>query len=65
MEKAGYKIPLCDFRVKGVTSISADTHKVCCNYKSIDICSCMNLVMVICIKIINSYVGVVVVVIVW
>lgn len=28
MEKAGYKIPVCDFRVEGVTSISADTHKV-------------------------------------
>lgn len=28
MEKAGYNIPVCDFRVEGVTSISADTHKV-------------------------------------
>lgn len=28
MEKAGYKLPPFDFRVKGVTSISADTHKV-------------------------------------
>ncbi|XP_076332013.1 sphingosine-1-phosphate lyase [Tachypleus tridentatus] len=27
MERAGYQIPLCDFRVPGVTSISADTHK--------------------------------------
>ncbi|CAG2192089.1 DPL1 [Mytilus edulis] len=27
MEKAGYNIPVCDFRVEGVTSISADTHK--------------------------------------
>jgi sphinganine-1-phosphate aldolase len=26
-EKAGYKIPLNDFRVPGVTSISVDTHK--------------------------------------
>jgi len=28
MEKAGYPIPVCDFRLPGVTSISADTHKV-------------------------------------
>lgn len=28
MEEAGFEIPLFDFRVKGVTSISADTHKV-------------------------------------
>lgn len=28
MEEAGYKLPLFDFRVPGVTSISADTHKV-------------------------------------
>nr|CAI5868717.1 unnamed protein product [Callosobruchus analis] len=27
MEDAGYPIPLCDFRLPGVTSISADTHK--------------------------------------
>ncbi|XP_073452808.1 sphingosine-1-phosphate lyase 1 [Aquarana catesbeiana] len=27
MEKAGFPLPLFDFRVKGVTSISADTHK--------------------------------------
>ena len=27
MEEAGFPIPLCDFRVPGVTSISADTHK--------------------------------------
>ena len=27
MEEAGFPIPPCDFRVKGVTSISADTHK--------------------------------------
>lgn len=27
MEKAGYKLPLFDFRLKGVTSISCDTHK--------------------------------------
>ncbi|EDO47839.1 predicted protein [Nematostella vectensis] len=27
MEKAGYDVPLFDFRVEGVTSISADTHK--------------------------------------
>ncbi|XP_043535102.1 sphingosine-1-phosphate lyase 1 isoform X1 [Chiloscyllium plagiosum] len=27
MEKAGYSLPPFDFRVKGVTSISADTHK--------------------------------------
>ena len=29
MEKAGYSVPKTDFRVPGVTSISADTHKVC------------------------------------
>lgn len=28
MDKAGYSIAPFDFRVKGVTSISADTHKV-------------------------------------
>ena len=28
MEEAGYPVPQMDFRVKGVTSISADTHKV-------------------------------------
>ena len=28
MEKAGYQVPPFDFRVPGVTSISADTHKV-------------------------------------
>lgn len=28
MEKAGFKLDPFDFRVKGVTSISADTHKV-------------------------------------
>lgn len=27
MEDAGYPIPACDFRLPGVTSISADTHK--------------------------------------
>ncbi|XP_063909552.1 sphingosine-1-phosphate lyase [Zophobas morio] len=27
MEDAGYPVPLCDFRLPGVTSISADTHK--------------------------------------
>ncbi|KAK8743596.1 hypothetical protein OTU49_001150 [Cherax quadricarinatus] len=27
MEEAGYPLPLFDFRLKGVTSISADTHK--------------------------------------
>lgn len=27
MEQAGYQIPPFDFRVPGVTSISADTHK--------------------------------------
>ncbi|CAH1982781.1 unnamed protein product [Acanthoscelides obtectus] len=27
MKDAGYPIPLCDFRLPGVTSISADTHK--------------------------------------
>jgi sphinganine-1-phosphate aldolase len=27
MEKAGYKVPLFDFRLPGVTSISCDTHK--------------------------------------
>ena len=28
MEKAGYDVPKVDFRLPGVTSISADTHKV-------------------------------------
>ena len=28
MEKAGYPLPTFDFRLKGVTSMSADTHKV-------------------------------------
>lgn len=28
MEEAGYQIQPFDFRVEGVTSISADTHKV-------------------------------------
>ena len=28
MEKAGYPLPLFDFRLPGVTSISCDTHKV-------------------------------------
>ena len=28
MEEAGYKLTPFDFRVKGVTSISCDTHKV-------------------------------------
>lgn len=28
MEKVGYNLPLFDFRLPGVTSISADTHKV-------------------------------------
>lgn len=28
MEKAGYKPPTFDFRLPGVSSISADTHKV-------------------------------------
>ena len=28
MDEAGYKLPPFDFRVKGVTSISCDTHKV-------------------------------------
>ncbi|RZB39694.1 sphingosine-1-phosphate lyase [Asbolus verrucosus] len=27
MEDAGYPVPICDFRLPGVTSISADTHK--------------------------------------
>ncbi len=27
MEEAGFKLPLFDFRLKGVTSISCDTHK--------------------------------------
>ena len=27
MEEAGYKLPLFDFRLEGVTSISCDTHK--------------------------------------
>lgn len=30
MEKAGFPLAPFDFRVKGVTSISADTHKVRC-----------------------------------
>ena len=28
MNEAGYNIPLFDFRLQGVTSISCDTHKV-------------------------------------
>lgn len=28
MEKAGFPLPLFDFRLPGVTSISCDTHKV-------------------------------------
>lgn len=28
MAKAGYTLPTFDFRLKGVTSMSADTHKV-------------------------------------
>ena len=28
MEEAGFKLPLFDFRLPGVTSISCDTHKV-------------------------------------
>lgn len=28
MDKAGFPLPPFDFRLKGVTSISADTHKV-------------------------------------
>ena len=28
MEDAGFKLPLFDFRLEGVTSISCDTHKV-------------------------------------
>ena len=31
MEKAGFPIPIVDFRLPGVTSISADTHKVGCS----------------------------------
>lgn len=31
MEDAGYPIPPFDFRLPGVTSISADTHKVIIN----------------------------------
>lgn len=27
MADVGYPVPLCDFRLPGVTSISADTHK--------------------------------------
>lgn len=34
MEEAGYSLPPFDFRVKGVTSISADTHKVFVNDSS-------------------------------
>ncbi|KAK6633822.1 hypothetical protein RUM44_004429 [Polyplax serrata] len=30
MEKVGFQIPTFDFRIKGVTSISADTHKYGC-----------------------------------
>ena len=29
MQEAGYELPPFDFSVPGVTSISADTHKVC------------------------------------
>lgn len=29
MKDAGYSIPPFDFRLEGVSSISADTHKVC------------------------------------
>ena len=28
MEKAGFDVPKVDFRLPGITSISADTHKV-------------------------------------
>jgi len=28
MQEAGYNLPLFDFRLPGVTSISCDTHKV-------------------------------------
>ena len=28
MKEAGFELPLFDFRLKGVTSISCDTHKV-------------------------------------
>lgn len=28
MQRAGYPLPPCDFRVNGITSISADPHKV-------------------------------------
>lgn len=31
MKRAGYPLRLFDFRIKGVTSISVDTHKVSCN----------------------------------
>lgn len=31
MEEAGYDLPLFDFRLEGVTSMSADTHKVIYN----------------------------------
>ena len=27
MDEAGYPVQICDFRLPGVTSISADTHK--------------------------------------
>lgn len=27
MSDAGYPVPICDFRLPGVTSISTDTHK--------------------------------------
>ncbi len=44
MEKAGYELPLWDFRVEGVTSISADIHKYgfaakgasCIMYRNVD-----------------------------
>ena len=40
MDEAGYKLPPFDFRVPGVTSISADTHKVlCCIFVLRNCCS--------------------------
>ena len=45
MEEAGYPVPPYDFRVKGVTSLSADTHKVCAH--SSKLCNLFLIPMVI------------------
>ena len=51
MEEAGYPLPLFDFRVNGVTSISADTHKVNC--VCVHMCVCMYLS--VCIYLVLVY----------